>query len=266
MDTGSQDPKKKRVRSAAWRQFWHTVATDFLKVEMSTNKRWLLFILIIGFLVFLGLVFWEFILTNLILPVAAVAWLFLRIFVLSISQQAYWELIIFGAVAFAIVRLFRGLNTTEVVRPRDINATLDTIRRWRNSIQANIMETGERHPLKRDLTWLLASTYLPGRQGSASYEIKEAMQQQEIPLPHSVYTFLFDYEPVEPRPPFTRHPIQFFAWILVRFRRAIKIWIRKRTGRQAAEYFQGIDEVLSLMEDSLEIRHDDDPSLTDNHD
>lgn len=233
---------------------------------MGTNKRWLLFILVICFLAFLGLVFWEFILANLILPVAAVAWLFLRIFVLSISQQAYWELIIFGALAFAIVRLFRGFGTSDVVQPHVSNTTLDTIRRWRNSIQSNIMETGEKHPLKRDLTWLLASTFSSGRQGSASYEIKEAMQQHEIPLPNSVYTFLFNYEPVEPRPPFTRHPIRFFGWILVRAQKTSKSWIRKRTGRQAAEYYQGINEVLSLMEDSLEIRHDDDPNFTDNHD
>ena len=230
------------------------------RAEMKNKRPLLLFFLLMGFLLSLGLLFQQFFLTHLILPVATVFWLLLRIFVLSIDQQIYWWMLISLVVFLAIHRISWGPETIEPYQDPGSNQTLDSVDHWRNSILSNVHETGENHMLKRELMWLLASMVSSRQKGSAHFEIKDALKAHQIPLPEHVYAFLFSNEPEESRQPFFHNPVRTFKQILQSIRRSTQKKIRRWTGREAAEYYQAIDEVLTLMESTLEIKYDDDPT------
>lgn len=72
---------------------------------MNSSRR----LTLIGFLLlltlFVGLLFWPFILNDIITPASLVVWLLLRIFVLSIGQKYYWAVIIFLTAFFLYRRL-----------------------------------------------------------------------------------------------------------------------------------------------------------------
>jgi hypothetical protein len=226
---------------------------------MNKNRRLLLFLLIMGLILFLSLVFWQFLLANLILPVATVFWLLLRIFVLSIDQQVYWWLLISLVIFLAIFRIY---SRTEILQPSqtlDSNQTLDSIHHWRNAILANARDSSENNTLKRELMWLLTSMYSSRQQSYAHYEIKEALEQRQIPLPEPVYAFLFSNEPEKSRSTFFQNPVRALKQILQSIRREAQKKIRRWSGREPAEFYTGIDEVLSFMETTLEINDDNDP-------
>ena len=107
--------------------------------------------------------------------------------------------------------------------------------------------------------WLLTSMYFSQQHAAAHFEIKEALEQHQIPLPEHVYAFLFSKEPEESRQTFFQNPLRYFKQIAHSIRLAARKKIRKWTGREVAEYYQAIDEVLSLMETTLEIKYEDDP-------
>jgi hypothetical protein len=227
--------------------------------ELNKKQRWLIFLLMMGLLLFLGFVFQEFLMANLILPVATVLWLLLRIFVLSVDQQIYWWCLIGLVVLLAIRRVFLRPGTIEPYRPPQSRGVLDEVDHWRTSILSNAHETGEKNTLKRELMWLLTSIYSSRKQGHAQFEIKEAFEHREIPLPEGVYTFLFANEPEAPNQNSFLHPVHTFKRILQSIRLAVRKKMRRWTGREAAEYYRAIDEMLTFMENQLEIKNDKDP-------
>ncbi|MCX6031490.1 MAG: hypothetical protein NT169_19595 [Chloroflexi bacterium] len=232
---------------------------------MGKNRRLLILLLFVGLLLFLGLVFQQFLLANFILPAATVAWLFLRIFVLSIGQQVYWWLLILLIVLLALIRLFWGAGTIESYQLSDSNPTLDRVSHWRTSILLDLHETGERNILKRDLMWLLTTLHTTRQHGSANYEIEAAINQHQIPVPETIYTFLCVHEPMAPRQAFLKHPVGSIKQTLRSIRLAPKKWIRRWSGREAVEYYRAIDEVLILLETSLEMKYDDESVGTHDH-
>jgi hypothetical protein len=227
---------------------------------LEKSRRILFFVLFAGLLLFLGLVFRQLLLANVLVPVATVVWLLLRIFVLSIGQEVYWWALIVLIVVLALFRLLRASGTIEPHQVTQSNATLERVRHWQDSILSNVHETGDDHTFKRDLSWLLTSLYTSRQQGFANFQIREALQQHEIPLPERVYCFLFADDPVAPRQNFFKHPVRASIQLLDSMRMAPRRWIRKWTGRDTAQYYDAIDELLTLMETSLEMKSDEDPT------
>lgn len=226
---------------------------------MQRSRRILFIVLLAGFLLFLGLVFQRFLLANLVLPAALVVWLLLRITVLSIGQEVYWWALIFLIVLLAIFRLIWASGVSEPHQVSQSNATLDRVQHWQDSIRSNVHRTGDDFTFRRDLSWLLTSLYASRQQGFANYQIREALLKHEIPLPERVYSFLFTNEPATPRQTFFKHPIGASIQLVNAMRMAPRRWIRRWSGREKAEYYNAIDELLALMETSLEMKSDDEP-------
>ena len=236
---------------------------------MTRPRRTLLLIVAVGLLLFVGLAFRRDLLAYLIVPVATVIWLFLRMFVLSIDQQVYWSLLILLTVSLAVARLVRWLLGTDTDPLPASNPTLDQVTSWRITIGSDIQRTVQGSPLRRDLMWLLTSTYSPGREGGgfarANFQIEEALRQHQIPLPASVHAFLFAHEVQAPRTTFSQDPIGFLEQLLRPIRLAPGKWIRRWTGREAAEYYRAVDELLAVIETTLEMHDDPEPTQTDHH-
>jgi len=212
---------------------------------MKNSQRVVLACLVAAILLLAGLLFWPFILSNIIKPTALVVWLLLRILVLSIDQEYYWYALIFVVAIF----LYRVLShTRETVQPEvylETNATLNNIEYWRVRFAGNRHNIWDEKTLKRDLRHLLVSWYASNQNTSNNFNLYQALEQGEVPLPEHVRDFLFSQEP-EPD-----HSIKSFFQSI---RATPRKWIHRWTGQEEAEHYQRIAEVLSFMETSLEIK------------
>jgi hypothetical protein len=241
-------------RSIVWTLFLSTAMKQSKSAEMNKTGVCSYFFCLWVHPI-LGLVFRSF-LANLILPVATVFWLLLRILVLSIDQQVYWWLLISLVIFIAIFRVVSRPETVQPYQPLDSNQLLDSVHHWRTSILANAKEGGENNTLRRDLMWLLTSMYSSRKQGSAHYEIKEALEQHQILYPETIHAFLFS-NAGKSRQNFLHNPVRIPGPSIHQTGNPKKI--RRWSGREAAEYYRAIDEVLAFMETTLEIKYDDDP-------
>ena len=216
---------------------------------MKFSRRVITSILFIMLILLFGMFFWPFILSNIIEPTSLVIWLLLRIFVLSIDQKYYWGAIIFVVVVF----LFRLLPQDQAVIQSedylDSNATIKNIEYRRTLFTLTQYDSHDQETLKRELIHLLLSLYASKQRTSTSFILYDALQKGALPLPEHIHSFLFPDEPKKSK------------WSLNKFiqsvRTAAQKWMRRRTGQETAEHYRMIDEVLSFMETSMEMKNDD---------
>ena len=213
---------------------------------MKTSQRVVLAGLVAAILLLAGLLFWPFIFSNILQPVALVVWLLLRILVLSIDQKYFWYALVFVAAFFIFRVLSHGRETAQPEVYIQSNATLDNIEYWRVRFAGDSHNVWDEKTLKRDLLHLLTSCYASNQNTLHNFDIYQALEQGELPLPEHIHDFLFSQEPPKPD-----HSIgRFFRSI----RDTPRKWIHRWTGQEKAEQDQRIAEVLSFMETSLEIK------------
>lgn len=215
---------------------------------MNRSKRFVFVSLVAALVLFIGLLFWPFVLATILQPIALVLWLLVRILVLSIHQKYFWYALIFAAV-LVLLRLLRQTPSEPPAQASfETNTTLTSISYWRALFLYNGHDVQEDAPLKRQLADLLASLYAWKQGTPYDYRILDALQQGEIPLPDTVHAFLFPQKP-EPGGPLKR--------FLQAIRKAPRRWIRQWTGQAKAEHDRRIEAVLGFLETSLEINDDD---------
>ena len=216
---------------------------------MNPSRRVVIAFLIAGVVLFLGMLFWPFIVKDIIEPITLVVWLLLRILVLSIHQKYIWYVVIFAAFFFLFRFLPQEQSDIQSSVSREPNTTILNIAYWRNLFIYNGQNVREEETLRRELTYLLTSLHASHQSTSNNFLIHDALQKGEIPLPGHIHAFLFSQE------------LPASGGLLKRFSQSIRKtpqkWIRQWTGQEKAEHFQMIAEVLNFMETSLEITHDD---------
>lgn len=216
---------------------------------MKFSRRMIISILFIVLVLLFGIFFWPFVFNEIITPIALTAWLFLRIFVLSIDQNCYWGVIVFVVAVLLFRRLFDVPTTNPSGDTPDENDTVRTIEYWRSMFTLTKPSAYDERALKRELIHLVASLYASKQRSSPTFVFYDALQRGEIPLPDHVHTFLFPNEPKESTRPFKK------------FMRSVqetpRKWIRRWTGQETKEYHRMIDEILSFMETSLEMENGD---------
>ncbi|MBK9601626.1 MAG: hypothetical protein IPO36_07250 [Anaerolineales bacterium] len=223
---------------------------------MDRSKRFVLAFLIAALVVFLGLLFWPFVLNTIIQPTALALWLLIRILVLSIHQKYFWYAVIFGAV-LVLLRLLR--QTQSELPPQasfETNTTITNISYWRGLLLYNGQDILEDKALKRQLAHLLTALYALKQGASNDFRMYDDLQQGTISLPENIRTFLFPPEPVSGGP---------LKKIFQTIRKTPRRWTRKWTGQEKAEHYHMIDDVLNFIETSLEINNDDRNLSQNNH-
>lgn len=223
---------------------------------MKLPRRTSLIVLLLGFSLLLGVLFRSFILDNFVRPVALVFWLIWRI-LLSVNQQIYWGLLIASALVYTFFRLAQGLVDIKPTPPSDSNLTLYNVDYWRTSIQLTADKNEKVNILKQNLGEMLTAMYTSRQSEAPHWEVYEALRQRQIPLPDHIYAFLFPAKPLGGR--------RSFQQVLQTIWQALRKWARRWKGRDVAEYYQSIEEVLTFMESSMEIKHDDKHFDTYNH-
>jgi hypothetical protein len=216
---------------------------------MKFSRRVVISFLVGAIVLFLGMLFWPFILNNIIEPTAVAVWLLLRILVLSIDQKYFWYALIFLAVIFLFRLLRQEQPSIQSYAYLDTNATILNIGYWRVLFTYNDQDVRDEETLKRELIYLLTSLYASKQSTSNDFRVHDALQQGRIPLPENIHTFLFSAEPQESGGPIKR--------FLQSIPKTSRKWIRQWTGQEKAEHYRLIDEVLDFVETSLEIKNDD---------
>lgn len=219
---------------------------------MRISRRTVLIItVILGLFLLVGFSFPSFVEDNFITPIALVLWLCWRI-LQSIDQPVYWLALILAVVFYFLIRLYRwaqGADTFEQTQSLDLNAALEQIRYWRTSIRLTDFKIDRSNILEHNLAKMLAAAYASKQLHVTQYEIYSALEQREMPLPDPVYTFLF--------PAQSSGAKRSIKQILRSLRDIPRKRIHRWTGREKAEYYQLLDQVLNFMESVMENEHDD---------
>jgi hypothetical protein len=216
---------------------------------VNLSRRMVLLIFLALVILLVGMLFWPFILNTIINPISLVIWLLLRIFVLSLDQQFYWGLIIFSALVFIFRLLPSGQPANSPEDSENTNAALQSIAAW-NSIFISIGSTNWREKtLKRELVHLLLSLYANKKHTSADFELYEDLKNGKLPIPEHIHNFLFPEKPPKPGSSLRK----WFHAVRNIFRDRINRW----SGKETAQHYRMIDEILEFMETSLEMKNDD---------
>ena len=224
---------------------------------MTNRQRIGIFVLILGLLVFVGLLFAPYVIEHILKPLSIAAWLFLRIFVLSISQYIYWGVFILIAFIWLVRRLMvRGAKPV-VLADTTPNDAVMNIEKWLHSIRlaGNYLEW--RQQFKNELIQMLVALFSSRQQGLTYSEVFEPLRQRQIPLPDPVYDFLFA--------PQVKDTHLTFVQKLRSLPELPRKWWRRRSGRETVEFHRSVDIVLNFMETMLENSHDIEPSNHNNH-
>jgi hypothetical protein len=176
----------------------------------------------------------------------------------SFDQRIYWSALVFAVMLYALIRLYRlfqAPDTFEQTQLPDSNSTLEQISHWRTSIRLTDFNFDQSDSLKRSLINMLAAIYASKQFRAVPYEVYDALEQRQIPLPEPVYTFLFPAKPSGAKLSLKQ--------LLRRWRDVPRRQIRRWTGREKAEYYQMLEQVLKFMEAVME--NEDDTQRFDVH-
>ena len=211
---------------------------------MNISRR-LVIVFLLLILLLVGLLFWPYILNNIIAPVSLAVWVLLRISVLSIGQQYYWGAIIFITAFFLYYRLLPPPQPP--IQAEDFqnsNEIMRTIGYWRSLLILTDHDIRVGKTLQEELARLVLSLDPTNQRALPYYQLYSALQQGEIPLPDQIHAFLFLEKPQE-------------EGRLQSIKSTPRKWLRHLTGRKAADHYRMIDETLCFLETSLEMKNDD---------
>ena len=214
---------------------------------MNNTRRLVIFICFLSIILLAGIIYWPFILNEIIAPTSLVVWVLLRIFVLSIDQKYYWVAIIFITSFFLYRRLLpRDSLDIQFEGLQNPNATMSRIGYWHSMFAVTDYKIQEDKILKKELAYLLLSLYATNQRTTADFRLYDALQSGQIPLPEHIHTLLFKEEPQESK--------RSMKGLLHSIKKNTRKWLRRWTGLEAAEHYRMIDEVLCFMETSMEIK------------
>jgi hypothetical protein len=215
-------------------------------MKLSRRAAWLL--LFLGVCLFLGFLFRAFIVANVVVPIAMLLLLCWRL-LLSIHQAVYWGLVIGLAMGLAFYRLVQMVgHEEEQFAPAPVSV-LKVVDYWRLLLQPGSDEGPIATSLKHELCHKLVAMYAVEQPGAEPFTIHEALRLRQLPLPDTVYSFLFSNEAQETKPSWRQR--------LQRLADKPGKWLRRWTGRDKAEYYQAVEETLTFMEALMDIKHGD---------
>ncbi len=216
---------------------------------MNISRRLVFSVFILLIILFVGLLNWAFVVKEILMPVSLVAWLFLRILVLSIHQQYFWVALILSVFIF-LYRLFPPEQTTISLEEGNIgNETISTIGVWYRLILSNDGNIRDKTALKRDFTRMVVSLYATKLHTQADFHLFDALRRGEIPLPEPIYIYLFQENQ-------QKKERSIKEWIRSLLNN-LRLWIHHLTGQEKADHYRMIEEVLCFLETSLEMKNDD---------
>ena len=203
---------------------------------MSKTNRLALFIFILGAILFLGLIFSGWVLPNIVQPVAQTIWLFLRIFILSVDQVYYWNVLLIAVVIWV---LYRFIRLQSPVAPEDTyirNEAISNLKNWQAALASTKQGGSDRSITRNKLLQLVISHYAAGQPGRNWIDIQQDLEGRRLALPDSVYNFFFPSTAVNPK------NSSFLALSL-----AVQRWYSRISGQEEAAFDRMLDELVDFI-------------------
>ncbi len=146
---------------------------------MNISRRVVISTLVTAIALFAGMLFWPFILNNIIQPIALVAWILLRVMFLSIDQKYFWTAVILVVVIF-LFRLLPHEQAESQLNSYPVgNATITNIGYWRILFIYHDQNVRDEKTLKLELAHLLTSLYASKQHAATKFDIYEALRKGE---------------------------------------------------------------------------------------
>lgn len=215
---------------------------------MNLRLRWIIAGFVLLVILFLGMVNWPYVYSQILVPIATTVWLLLRLFVLSIGQQYYWTALIFVLLLVLYRVLPRYQMETESTTTPLINETVSSIYMWRRLYMPGDNLDSDDRAIKQQMAHMLVVLHANRLHTQPDFRLFDSLRRGEIPLPPQIHEMAFHEESTLKVPP------------LKRLIRAVRTrpaqWYRHATGQDKAEHYRMIDEMLTYLETSLEIKND----------
>lgn len=192
---------------------------------------------------------WPWLRAMVILPLATVVWLLLRIFVLSIHRGVYWTALA-ALVPILLLLLLRRRTALAALPPAASRPLLRShpVETWRWLVEhtargvRSLPSIGWNGFVQLAVARCALEHRVPG-----NYQLHDRMRSGEVPLPSAVHAFLF---PDLAQPAHGSLPRR---WL-----ERVRLVLRRLTGREREARLRTMSQLLSFLEDSLELPHDDD--------
>lgn len=214
---------------------------------MKFSPRLLILLFIVLVFIFVGLLKWQSIFTEILHPVSLVIWLLLRIFILSIGQQYYWWALILAVLVLAVRLIPREETIAEKIETNQLNETINAVKHWRSLYIPNESNAYGRF-LERDFLRMLVTMYAAKLRMAPDFKLYDALRQGQIFIPEHIRKSLYSELPRKEN------------WSLHRMIKTIRDWPvkvwRRSSGRDIEEHYRMIEDVLDFFESSLEMKHD----------
>jgi hypothetical protein len=225
---------------------------------VNVSRQLVVFVFFLLAILLVGMIFWPFILNEIIAPTSLTVWVLLRIFVLSIDQKYFWV----GIILITSFILYRSLlpripppiQTYDFHKP---NETMRSIDYWNRLFIVIDKKVQDEKTIKKELAYLLLTLYTPKQRALTGFRLYNALQNGQIPLPENIHTFLFPEE--------LQGSERSIKGLLQSIQKTPMKWIRRWTGQEAAEHYRMIDEVLGFIETYLEIKNEQRKSISNKH-
>jgi hypothetical protein len=215
-------------------------------MKISLRKAVFIFLGLIA--LFLVLLNWPVVMSEIIQPVSLMFWLLLRTFVLSIDQRYYWWGLIFVVVIFLFQLSPRTPPEDEPGQVNAFNETLRSISHWRTMYIPGENSRFHEQFLEREYIHLLVSMFAARLHVESDFHLHEQLRDGTIPLPENIRKYLFTQYSIPER--------RTIKTVLKSILSAPARWGYRSSGRIKVENARKVEEILTFFESTLEIDHD----------
>lgn len=203
---------------------------------MTKVERIILFIFILGLILFVGLIFSGWVVPNIVQPAAQTIWLFLRMSILIVDQVDYLSIFTIAIVIWVIYRFARKIVPVRQEDATISNEAINNLKNWQEFINYAHQDGSLRGIARDKLLRLVVSHYAVGQPSVDQVDIRQDLEQHRLPLPDSVYGFLF-----QSKPGTTKDSIKEILF------QPLRRWQRRITGQEKLEFNHMIDELIDFM-------------------
>ena len=213
--------------------------------DMKRLTKYILPLLVVGFLASLLFIFRTFFMSNIIEPVAIFLWAIWRI-ICSVDQKIYWMLLV--VICFLLVIRLFPTGKDNIAHPtyRYRYNSPDRVKYWQTLITHANLGQDQAEYFRDSLKQLLISAFADGKQSHPA-GMEEFISSGMLPLSPLARRFLF--------PPKRTAGLGFMSR-LPSIRSLLPGWLRKWVGGFVQQDTAPIDEILKHMENEMELNHD----------
>ena len=197
----------------------------------------ILILLFLSILTIIFILYNTFILENILKPLALLLWLLLRIFVLSIDQVIIWGIMIFIIAYILFVRFISINSENETYQESINNFYTEKLSLWKFYFSGDIYNLQNQKDLKIELIRMMVNLHAARKRMPVDYHLFDSFKAKEIQIPENIYNFLY-------------------AENTKKFNINISRIYNRISGREAALYYQNLEECLLFLENFMELKDD----------